>query len=157
MRSISAKSAALGFVLAIAATAQAAEPQHCVRPDIILWGDGKHDDTEALNAWLHGADAEWAATGDPVGNSISGHDFRLSAAIYVSAGADRRLENFHLTWPDRGETVSGGTIQSTADPAQAPVTAGISIVGGDGGEGKPFDAPDPAPAAQNPQASCAIS
>src|SRR5437868_15504173 len=66
--------------------------QHCVRADIVLWGDGKHDDTTALGAWFGGADAVWAATGEPVGVAIAGHSFRLSDAVYVPAGTGRRLE-----------------------------------------------------------------
>lgn len=157
MRSISAS--ILGVVLCLLAPsgAEAAERQHCVRTDIVLWGDGRHDDTQALNAWLRGEEVAWADSGEPVGAAISGHDFRLSAAIYVTAGSDRRLENFRLSWPERGETVTGGTIQSPADPAQEPVTTGVQIVGGDPGEGKPFDAPEIAPAVPDPQASCATS
>ncbi len=157
MRSISAST--LGVVLCLLAplAAGAGEKQHCVRTDIVLWGDGRHDDTQALNAWLRGEEVAWADSGEPVGAAISGHDFRLSAAIYVTAGGDRRLENFHLSWPERGETVTGGMIQSSADPAQEPVTSRVEIVGGDAGEGKPFDAPEIAPPAPNPQASCATS
>jgi hypothetical protein len=62
-----------------------------------------------------------------------------------------------MLWPERGETVAGGTIMAGSDPNKEPITSGISIVGGDPGEGKPFDAPDPAPAIPAPDASCAIS
>jgi len=138
-------------------SARAAQAQHCVRADVVLWGDGKHDDTAALNAWFRGEGAIWAESGDPVGASIAGRSFRLSAAVYVPGGTGRRLEDFRMLWPERGETVSGGTILSGADPEQAPLASGVSIVGGDPGEGKPFEAPDAAPAAANDQASCATS
>jgi hypothetical protein len=142
--------------LGVFAPAFAAEPQQrCVRADIVLWGDGRHDDTVALNAWLRGEDAVWAASGEPVGAAIAGRSFHLSAAVYVSAGSGRTLQDFRLLWPERGETVSGGTILSGSDPDRAPVTAGINIVGGDAGEGLPFDMPGPA--AHDPQASCATS
>jgi hypothetical protein len=141
----------------LAGVADAAEPQHCVRPEIVLWGDGRHDDTQALNAWLRGDDAIWADSGKPVGASISGRSFRLSAAVYVRAGTGRTLENFRMLWPERGETVSGGEIRAGGDPDQPPAMAGIGIVGGDPGEGKPFDQPDQAPARRNDLESCATS
>jgi len=134
-----------------------AEPQHCVRAEIVLWGDGRHDDSAALNAWFRGADAIWAENGEPVGESIAGHSFRLSAAVYVPGGTGRRLEDFRMLWPERGETVAGGTIRSGTDPDAAPVITGVSITGGDPGEGVPFEAPDPAPAGRDKEASCATS
>src|SRR5436190_1846246 len=84
-----------------------AETQDCVRAEIVLWGDGKHDDTAALGAWLHGADAIWAASGEAVGASIRGRRFRLSEAVYVPGGSGRRLDEFQMLWPERGEIVSG--------------------------------------------------
>src|SRR5262245_37300895 len=119
----------------------AAERQECVRAEIVLWGDGRHDDTFALNAWLRGENAIWADNGAAVGAMISGRSFRLSAAIYVQAGCGRVLHDFRMEWPERGEVVSGGTILSGDDPDKEPVMSGISIVGGDPGEGVPFDMP----------------
>jgi hypothetical protein len=147
-----AMTAFAGFIPAFAA-----EPQHCVRAEIILWGDGKHDDTHALNGWLGGGDAIWADRGAPVGTAISGRSFRLSAAIYVRAGTGRVLDGFRLLWPERGESVSGGTIRAGGDPDRAPVMSGIEIVGGDPGEGKPIDLPDPVPARRDDRESCATS
>jgi hypothetical protein len=137
--------------------AYAAEPQFCVAADIVLWGDGRHDDSAALNAWFRGADAIWAENGEPVGESIAGHSFRLSAAVYVPGGTGRRLEDFRMLWPERGETVAGGAIRSGTDPDAAPVITGISITGGDPGEGIPFEAPAPSPAVRDKEASCGIS
>jgi len=149
---------ALGILALVAPLpVPAAEPQRCVAAEIVLWGDEKHDDTMALNAWLKGADAIWGDSGQPVGTAIVGRSFRLSAAIYVIAGTGRRLTDFRLLWPERGEIVSGGTILSGDDPDTAPTLSAVSIVGGDPGEGKPFDMPDPAPATANPEASCATS
>jgi hypothetical protein len=139
------------------ASAFAAEPQHCVRAEIVLWGDGRHDDTQALNAWLRGEDAIWADSGAPVGASIAGRSFRLSAAVYVRAGTGRTLDNFQMLWPERGETVSGGTILAGGDPDQAPAMSGVGILGGDPGEGQPFDLPDQAPARHDDLESCATS
>jgi hypothetical protein len=138
-------------------TAEAAERQHCIRADIVLWGDGRHDDSAALTAWLRGADAIWAASGEPVGAAIAGRSFRLTAAVFVPGGTGRRLEAFQLLWPERGEIVSGGSIVAGSDPDKAPIVSGVKISGGDPGEGKPFEMPDPAPAEPDPKASCAIS
>jgi hypothetical protein len=138
-------------------TGRAAEAQRCVRAEIVLWGDGRHDDTHALNAWLRGEDAVWADSGAPVGATISGRSFRLSAAVYVRAGTGRVLDRFRMLWPERGETVSGGTILAGGDADQAPQMSGIEIVGGDPGEGKPFDLPDPAPVRRDEAESCATS
>jgi hypothetical protein len=124
---------------------QAAEPQHCVRAEIVLWGDGRHDDSAALNAWFRGADAIWAESGAPVGPAIAGHSFRLSVAVLVPGGTGRRLDDFRMLWPESGEVVSGGSIASGSDPDNAPIVSGINIIGGDAGEGVPFDMPDPDP------------
>jgi hypothetical protein len=137
--------------------AQAAEPQRCAAADIVLWGDGRHDDSTALNNWFRGANAIWAENGEPVGESIAGHSFRLSAAVYVPGGTGRRLDDFRMLWPERGETVAGGSIRSGTDRDAAPVITGVSITGGDPGEGIPFEAPDPAPAGREKEASCGIS
>jgi hypothetical protein len=160
-RSTEAATGAIRFflfpaVVAALVPADAFATQNCVRAEIVLWGDGRHDDTAALNAWLRGENAIWGESGEPIGGSIAGRRFRLSAAIYVPGGSNRRLDDFRLLWPERGETVSGGTIASGGDPDDAPVVSGVSIVGGDGGEGKPFEAPDPITKA-NPEASCATS
>jgi hypothetical protein len=149
-------SAALLAVLPLSPI-HAAEPQHCVQATVILWGDGRHDDTAALNAWLRGENALWGDSGAPVGTAIVGHDFRLSAGIYVNAGVVRTLRDFHMVWPQRSETVAGGTIRTGGDPNQAPVISGVRIVGGDPGEGRPFDAPDQPPKPRNDGASCGIS
>jgi hypothetical protein len=138
-------------------TSRAAGPQRCVPAEIVLWGDGRHDDTRALNAWLRGEDAVWADSGAPVGAAISGRGFRLSAAVYVRAGTGRVIENFRLLWPERDETVSGGVILAGGDPDQAPEMRGIEVVGGDPGEGKPFDLPYPAPVRRDDAESCATS
>jgi len=148
------------FLLAAILAAQpmhAAAAQDCTKAAVVLWGDGRHDDTAALNAWLRGENALWGDSGGPVGAVIAGRDFRLSAAIYVSAGAGRTLENFRLVWPERQETVTGGMIRAGHDPNRAPSVSGVRIVGGDTGEGKPFDMPDRAPVQRNSEVNCGIS
>jgi len=141
----------------IAALPVQAAPQDCTKVTVVLWGDGRHDDTAALNAWLRGHDAVWADAGTPVGTLIGGRHFRLSSAIYVQAGTGRVLRDFRLEWPERGEIVTGGTIAAGADPDAPPLQSGVTIRGGDPGEGVPFDAPDPEPDHAASEASCATS
>ncbi len=81
----------------------------------------------------------------------------MSSAIYVNAGTGRILRDFRMEWPERGEVVTGGTIEAGHDPDAAPVQTGVTITGGDPGEGVPFDVPDSEPAPASPDASCAIS
>ncbi len=123
---------------------------------MVLWGDGRHDDTTALNAWFRGEGVIWAGSGDAAPATIAGHSFRLSAAVYAPAGSGRTLADFRMLWPERGERVTGGTIRTGSDPDAAPVVSGVRIEGGDSGEGIPFDAPDIA-LPPDPQASCATS
>jgi hypothetical protein len=129
----------------------------CVRAQNILWGDGRHDDTVALNAWLRGEEAVWGDTGKSVGAAIAGHTFRLSSAIYVIGGTGRSLSDFRLLFPERGEVVTGGTVRAGGDANQPPVSSGVTITGGDSGEGIPFDAPDPKPVRAEDKAACPIS
>jgi hypothetical protein len=144
-------------LVALPLTSGLADEQRCVRTENILWGDGKHDDTTALNAWLRGEDAVWADTGKSAGTVIAGRSFRLSSAIYVIGGTGRSLQDFHLLFSERGETVTGGTVHAGSNPDQPPVSTGINIIGGDSGEGVPFDAPDPAPIRAEDKATCPIS
>ena len=135
----------------------AAETPQCARGDIVLWGDGTHDDTAALNAWLRGDNLVWATTGEPVGEAIADRVFRLSSVIYVPGGTGRRLDRFRLVWPERGETVTGGSVRSGDDPDAAPIVSGVEIVGGDPGEGVPLETPDIAPIDRSNPARCAVS
>src|SRR5947208_528067 len=72
LRSASSLAAVAIAAVLSSVPAQAAEPQHCVRAEIVLWGDGRHDDSAALNAWFGGADAIWAESGVAVGPAIAG-------------------------------------------------------------------------------------
>ena len=141
----------------ILSSALAAEGPRCARGDIVLWGDGRHDDTAALNGWLQGEDLVWAETGEPVGEAITGHIFRLSSAIYVLGGTGRRLDSFRLVWPERGERVTGGSVLAGEDPDQPPVVSGVEIAGGDPGEGLPIDTPEIVPRDRRDPARCAVS
>jgi len=146
------------FALAAAvARPAAAAPQHCVHPAVVLWGDGRHDDTKALQAWLDGSNALWGDSGAPVGATIEWHAFRLSGPVYVAAGSGRTLENFRFSWPARGETVTGGVIRAGRDPNRAPMMTGVRIVGGDSGEGKPVALPNAPPRKPARDVNCGIS
>lgn len=59
----------------------------------ILYGDGEHDDTEALQAWYDGGIVVW-----PNGRAVQSHivrgTFAVSGSIVISSwGGSRRLEN----------------------------------------------------------------
>ncbi len=136
--------AVLAMLVALSA-AIAEEPSKCAAAPHLLWGDGEHDDTAALNAWLQGETVIWAQTHDAVGEEISDRTFLLSSAIYISSGTGRKLERFRMVWPERKETVSGGVIVAGNDPDQPPVADGITKIGADPDEGVPYETPDPEP------------
>ncbi len=121
------------------------EPSKCVAAPHLLWGDGEHDDTAALNAWFQGETVIWARTHDAVGEEIADRTFLLSSAVYISSGTGRKLERFRMVWPERKETVSGGVIVAGNDPDQPPVADGITKIGADPDEGVPYETPDPEP------------
>ena len=145
-------------LLALAASpALAAEASHCAAGTVVLWGDGQHDDTAALNAWFRGAAAVWGATGDEVGAIIASRAFRLSEAVYTPSGTGRTLEDFTLSWPERHETVTGDRLATGSDPDAPPAQLNIRIVGGDSDEGVAFEAPDPLPSDRDGAAKCLVS
>jgi len=131
------------FVALSAATAD--EPSKCAAAPHLLWGDGEHDDTAALNAWFQGETVIWAQTHDPVGEEITDRTFLLSSAIYILSGTGRKLERFRMVWPERKEIVSGDAIVAGNDPDQPPVADGITKIGADPDEGVPYETPDPEP------------
>jgi hypothetical protein len=136
--------AVLAMLVALSA-AIAEEPSKCAAAPHLLWGDGEHDDTAALNAWFQGETVIWAQTHDPVGEAITDRTFLLSSAIYISSGTGRKLERFRMVWPERKEIVSGGAIVAGNDPNQPPVADGITKIGADPDEGVPYETPDPEP------------
>lgn len=137
--------------------AQAAESPKCIGAHLVLWGDGSHDDTAALNAWFGGETVVWAETRQPVGPEIAGHDFMLSSTVYVPSGTGRRLERFQMIWPHRGERVSGGTIVSGSDPDEPPVASGITKINSDPDEGVPYNAPAPERELRPSASACLVS
>ena len=142
---ISIAAAALLASAVALAPARAEEQSKCVAGPAVLWGDGEHDDTTALNAWFRGDPVIWAQTHQPVGEEIADRNFLLSSVVYISSGTSRRLERFRMIWPERQETVFGGTISSGNDPDAPPVADGVTKIGADPDEGVPYHAPDPEP------------
>jgi hypothetical protein len=70
----------------------------------ILWGDGHHDDTEAMQAW--GSGRPWRhADGTPGGKVISGKQLLLTAPIVVTSagGHGLRLVNNFLRYTGVGD------------------------------------------------------
>ena len=132
-------------VLLAASPAWAEDQSKCAAAPPVLWGDGEHDDTAALNAWFRGETVLWAQTGESVGSEITDRNFLLSSTVYIHSGTGRKLERFRMVWPERQETVSGGTIRSGDDPDQPPAAEGITTVGADPDEGVPYKTPDPEP------------
>jgi hypothetical protein len=137
--------AAVLAMLVALSPAIAEEPSKCAAAPHLLWGDGEHDDTAALNAWFQGETVIWAQTHDAVGGEIADRTFLLSSAIYISSGTGRKLERFRMVWPERKETVSGGAIVVGNNPDQPPVADGITKIGADPDEGVPYETPDPEP------------
>jgi hypothetical protein len=137
--------AALFAAFAVLSTAKAEEQSKCVASPHLLWGDGEHDDTAALNAWFRGETVVWAQTHEKVGAEIADHTFLLSSVVYISSGTGRTLERFRMVWPERQETVSGGTIRSGDDPDKPPVAEGVTTIGADPDEGVPYEGPPSEP------------
>src|ERR1700751_2803012 len=102
------------LLIAVAAlpSAWAANSSKCRATLFVLWGDGRHDDSVALNAWFRGDPVVWGQTRRSIGPQIADHVFRLTAPIYIPSGTGRRIDHFEFFWPERKEVVAGGTIVS---------------------------------------------
>jgi hypothetical protein len=134
--------AVLLAALVTAISPAAAEDQSkCAAAPPVLWGDGVHDDTAALNAWFRGETVLWAQTHEAVGSAIADHNFLLSSTVYIHSGTGRKMERFQMVWPWRNEVVSGGTIAAGSDPEGQPVADGITRINSDPDEGVPYDGP----------------
>lgn len=157
------------MVVALALSAPpvwAREGSNCSAGALLLWGDGVHDDTAALNAWFRGDSVRWARTGRPVDSRIGGlgvmgpageQVFRLTGPIYIPSGTGRRIEDFEFVWPRRNERVSGGVIIAGSDPNKPPVATDLRKVGTRPGEGVPFETPDVKPGNHDQRTSCLVS
>jgi hypothetical protein len=137
--------------------ALAAEKPDCEAAGLALWGDGKHDDTKALNAWFRGDRVVWAQTGRAIGPEIAGHDFLLSSTVFIPSGTGRRFERFQMIWPARKERVSGDTILTGDDPDKPAIVVGIVKIGAGPDEGVPYDAPPPKRGTRDLPESCLVS
>jgi hypothetical protein len=132
---------ALLAVLAATAPAWAEEDSKCAAAPLVLWGDGEHDDTAALNAWFRGETVLWAQTQEIVGSEIADRRFLMSSTLYIHGGTGRKMERFQMVWPWRDEVVTGGTIAAGNDPESEPIADGITKVNADPDEGVPYDGP----------------
>ena len=137
--------------------ALAADNAKCGTKLFVLWGDGRHDDTAALNAWFRGDTVVWGESGHDVGPQIANHAFRLSAPVLIPSGTGRSIGNFLFVWPERKERVSGGTIIAGADPNRPPIATGITKIGAGPKEGVPFPSETPKPATAQNRTDCLIS
>ena len=150
----------LGILLvavALASPSWAADSSKCGAKLLVLWGDGKHDDTVALNAWFRGDPVMWGQTGRSVGSQITDHLFRLSSAVYIPSGTGRSIQHFQFIWPDRKELVSGGMIIAGPDANRAPIATGLTKIGAGPNEGVPFASKTPKPAAHDDRGDCLVS
>lgn len=147
----------LATVAGLSAAAGNGGQSDCRPQPLMLWGDGWHDDTAALNAWFAGARVLWAQSGKPVGREISGRVFDLSAALYVPSGTGRTIRRFRFVWPWTHEVVTGGLIATGTKPAAPPIEQHIRRSGGDPSEGIPYRAPVSVQPARLPQRACLTS
>ena len=133
--------AGLLAMLIAASPAWAEDQSTCAAAPLVLWGDGEHDDTAALNAWFGGETVLWAQTHRTVASEIADRHFLLSSTVYIHSGTGRKMERFQMVWPQRNEIVTGGTIAAGNDPESQPVADGITKVNSDPDEGVPYDGP----------------
>jgi hypothetical protein len=143
-------------VIAAMPPAVADDASKCAGKIFVLWGDGKHDDSAALNAWFRGDAVIWGGSGRSVGPQIADRVFRLSSAVYIPSGTGRTIAHFQFVWPERKELVAGGTIASGGDPDRPPVATGLTKIGAGPGEGVPYPSKTPKPATAD-RTDCLVS
>jgi hypothetical protein len=152
----------VALILLCGAPAWAGDGSKCAPNGLVLWGDGLHDDTVALNAWFRGDGVVWAQTGARVGPEIGGdgtgpYIFRLTGPVYIPSGTGRRIERFAFVWPQRKERVSAAAILTGLDPAKPPVAIDLKKTGSQPGEGVPFKASTPKPENRSNGTDCLVS
>ena len=135
----------LAALIAAVSPAAAEDQSKCSAATPVLWGDGEHDDTAALNAWFRGETVVWAQTHEAVGSEIADRSFLLSSTVYIHGGTGRKMERFRMIWPWRDEIVTGGKIAAGDDPDGEPVVDGITKVNADPDEGVPYEGPPSEP------------
>ena len=64
-------------------------------PKIILYGDGIHDDTQALQTWIDGGRV-LRPDGSTIGRHITGGDYRISNTIFLDKGVGKKLTNSYI-------------------------------------------------------------
>ena len=69
----------LGALCALPILGQVVSQPQARRP--VLYGDGVHDDTVALQAWFDGKPVFWANSGERVGTHLTGEKFRVEWAL----------------------------------------------------------------------------
>ena len=131
----------MAALIAAVSPAAAEDQSKCSAAPPVLWGDGEHDDTAALNAWFRGETVVWAQTREGVGSEIADRSFLLSSTVYIPGGTGRKMERFRMVWPWRDEVVTGGTIAAGDNPDAEPVAAGVTKVNADPDEGVPYNGP----------------
>src|SRR5215472_7992707 len=99
MRLLATWLAVSAIAMFVPSAANAEENSECAAAPRVLWGDGVHDDTAALNAWFRGEKVLWAETHQTVGGEIADRTFLLSSTVYVAGGTGLRLEHFRMIWP----------------------------------------------------------
>jgi len=147
----------LTALISVFSPAHAEDQSRCSATPPVLWGDGEHDDTAALNAWFRGETVLWAQTHEAVGSEIADHSFLLSSTVYIHGGTGRKMERFRMVWPHRSEVVTGGTIAAGNDPDGEPVADNITKVNADPDEGVPYDGPKPEPTEHGVPRHCLTS
>jgi hypothetical protein len=86
----------LAGLLAAPAIVRASSLMPLYVPPLVLYGDGIHDDTQALSAALTGERVRWADGRPVVGALVSGGAFLLSDTVRI--GDNATLSNAHLKW-----------------------------------------------------------
>lgn len=90
-----------GFLAACIATATApaivkASSLMQIQPQgLILWGDGIHDDTRAVQALMDGRLTVWTPTGLLVKDRVADQTFRITKALTIGVNRRKALLPFH--------------------------------------------------------------
>jgi hypothetical protein len=89
-----------------------------VQDALRLWGDGIHDDTAALQAWLDGKPVV-DIFGLPVGGVLSGGRYRVSKTVYIGPHQPDRLITGNIF---EGQVKTGPMFHITPPPEDVPFT-----------------------------------
>jgi hypothetical protein len=131
----------IAALIAAVFPAAAEDQSKCSAAPPVLWGDGEHDDTAALNAWFRGETVLWAQTHDVVGSEIADHSTKPT--VYIHSGTGRKMERFR--WFGASQRSCDRGRRGGKRSRRRPVVDGITKVNADPDEGVPYDGPKPAP------------